>query len=773
MMKTNLPVILLRGIVLLPNNDIKLEFEKGDSSIIIDEAEMFHHNKLLVVCEAETINEVDYKHLPKMGIISKLSHKIELPNGRIRIVISGLSRARVDTYLNADKKDEVLEAIITELNDEKIDEKEEKILIQKIKKDMESHVKTISYLSNSILNVIKPLDNLSKITDIVAMSLSVELDRIIKYLECLDPKERTKMLLSDIYEEEEKYNIERNLELKVKKEIDENQREYFLREKLKAIKEELGDISPKDEEVDELRLKIQDLKANEKIKERLTTELSRYEALSNASPEINLIRNYIDWLLALPWQVSTIDNENLSNVKAILDDSHYGLEKVKERIIEFLAVKKTTNSLNGPILCLVGPPGVGKTSLAFSIAKAMHRNFVKMSVGGVNDEAEIMGHRRTYLGANPGRIITSMKKAKSNNPVFLIDEIDKMTKDVKGDPASALLDVLDPEQNYLFSDNYIEEDFDLSNVMFIATANYIEQIPEALKDRLEIVRLSGYTEFEKLDIAKKHLLPKICEEHGIKFEYIDIQDNIILNVVRNYTKESGVRELERQLATIIRKIVTSMVVNNIRISKIKVDEFMVKKYLGNPKYQDYEKNGESVVGVVNGLAYTAFGGDTLPIEVNYYEGKGNLVLTGSLGDVMKESAQIAFSYVKSNVKKFGIDYDKITKNDIHIHVPEGATPKDGPSAGITLTTALISALSDLKIDNKLAMTGEITLRGKVLPIGGLKEKSIGANRNGIKRIIIPSDNIADLEDVPKEIKEVIEYIPVKTYEDVFEIITKE
>lgn len=772
MMKTNLPVILLRGIVLLPNNDIKLEFEKGDSSIIIDEAEMFHHNKLLVVCDTETDEDINYKKLPKMGIISKLSHKIELPNGRIRIVISGLSRAKVDNYLNADKKDEVLEAIVKELDEEVINEKEEKILVEKIKKEMTSHVKTISYLSNSILEAIKNVDSLSKITDIVAMSLAVELERLVDYLNCLNPEKRTNMILADLYEEEEKYNIERNLDLKVKKEIDENQREYFLREKLRLIKEELGDISPKDEEVDELKEKIDNLQASDKIKTRLSKELSRYEALSTVSPEINLIRNYIDWLLELPWCKSTIDNEDLQNVKEILDLSHYGLDKVKERIIEFLAVKKNTDSLNGPILCLVGPPGVGKTSLAFSIAKAMNRNFVKMSVGGVNDEAEIMGHRRTYLGANPGRIITSMKKAKSNNPVFLIDEIDKMTKDIKGDPASSLLEVLDPEQNSFFSDNYIEEEFDLSKVMFIATANYMEQIPEALKDRLEIVKLSGYTEFEKLDIAKKHLLPKVCEEHGFNYDKLDIADALILNVIRNYTKEAGVRELERQLANIVRKIVTSMVMNNIRMGKVKVDDEMIKKYLGNPKYQDYEKNAEQVVGVVNGLAYTAFGGDTLPIEVNFYEGKGNLVLTGSLGDVMKESAQIALSYIKSHIKEFGIDYDKITKNDIHIHVPEGATPKDGPSAGITLTTALISALANLRVDNKLAMTGEITLRGKVLPIGGLKEKSIGANRNGIKKIIIPYDNIADLDEVPKEIKDTIEYIPVKEYMEVFEIIKK-
>ena len=426
--------------------------------------------------------------------------------------------------------------------------------------------------------------------------------------------------------------------------------------------------------------------------------------------------------------------------------------------------------MNGPIICLVGPPGVGKTSLAFSVAHAMNRKFTKISVGGLHDECEIIGHRRSYLGAEPGRIIQGLKKAGSSNPVFLIDEIDKMTKDIKGDPASALLDVLDPEQNKCFRDNYIEEEIDLSNVMFLATANYIEDIPEALRDRLEIIRLSGYTEFEKLDIVKTHLLKKICDEHGLNYEKINISDNVILKIIRNYTKEAGVRELERQLATIVRKIITKLVMNNIKIDRINILEKDLEKYLGKIKFLDSEAMDVSQIGVVNGLAYTQFGGDTLPIEVNYFKGNGNLVLTGSLGDVMKESAQIALSYIKANYKKFKIDYEKLTSNDIHIHVPEGATPKDGPSAGVTLTTALISAFSNLKIDKTLAMTGEITLRGKVLPIGGLKEKSMGAYRNGIKRIIIPKENIRDLDDVPTEVKKCMEYIPVSTYDDIYKVI---
>ena len=580
------------------------------------------------------------------------------------------------------------------------------------------------------------------------------------------------MLLEDIYKEQDMFQIEKNIDGQVKKQLDDSQKEFILREKIKQIKTELGEDSIKDNDTDKLRDQIKSLKCPKKIKERLNSELKRYESASLMSPETNLIRNYIECLLSLPWSVTTKDNEDLVKVKQILDESHYGLEKVKTRIIEYLAVKKITKNLKSPIICLVGPPGVGKTTLAYSIAKAINRNFVKMSLGGVNDEAEIKGHRRAYIGASPGRVIECMKKAKSINPLFLIDEIDKMTKDVKGDPASTLLDILDPEQNMSFSDNYIEEEYDLSKVMFVATANYIDRIPEELKDRLEIINLSGYTEYEKLDIAKKHLIPSILEEHGLKKDDLSFTDSIILEVIRNYTKESGVRDLRRQLSTIVRKIVTKIVMEGIDIKTIKTKKKDIEEYLGHKKYQFNEDINNNEPGIVNGLAYTSYGGDTLPIEVNFYKGNGQLYLTGSLGEVMKESAHIALSYIKANYETFKIDYDMLSNNDIHIHVPEGAIPKDGPSAGIALTTALISAFTNKKVDNLLAMTGEITLRGKVLPIGGLKEKSIGAYRSGIKTIIIPEENKSDLDDIPEEIRNHINYISVKDYKDVYEVINK-
>ncbi len=771
MKKINLPVIVLKGIILLPNNDIRLEFQDNETKNIIDVSEMFHDNKLLVIGQIDTIEEsTNISELPKIGVISKINHKVKLPNGNIRVTISGISRAYVHEYMNLNNKLDSLECITSEILENKPDVATEPIILKKLYNEFEKHIRIVPYITNSILSTLVTVKTLSQMTDIIANQISSTNERLNEYLLTFDINTRVEMVLKDIYQEQEMYKIEKELEQKVKKSIDNSQKEYFLREKIKVIREELGDVSSKDEEIDSLREKLNALDAPKHIKDRLNNEIRKLDSLTNLSPEINVVRTYIDWLFDLPWNSVTTDNDDLRDVKKKFNESHYGLEKVKERIIEYLAVKKVKGNMNGPIICLVGPPGVGKTSLAFSVAHAMNRKFTKISVGGLHDECEIIGHRRSYLGAEPGRIIQGLKKAGSSNPVFLIDEIDKMTKDIKGDPASALLDVLDPEQNKCFRDNYIEEEIDLSNVMFLATANYIEDIPEALRDRLEIIRLSGYTEFEKLDIVKTHLLKKICDEHGLNYEKINISDNVILKIIRNYTKEAGVRELERQLATIVRKIITKLVMNNIKIDRINILEKDLEKYLGKIKFLDSEAMDVSQIGVVNGLAYTQFGGDTLPIEVNYFKGNGNLVLTGSLGDVMKESAQIALSYIKANYKKFKIDYEKLTSNDIHIHVPEGATPKDGPSAGVTLTTALISAFSNLKIDKTLAMTGEITLRGKVLPIGGLKEKSMGAYRNGIKRIIIPKENIRDLDDVPTEVKKCMEYIPVSTYDDIYKVI---
>ena len=769
-MKNNLPVIVLQEIVLLPNNDIRLEFEDIDSKKFIDVSESFYENNILIISQNTKKDQIN--EMPLLGIIAKITHKIELPNGKIRIVLTGLNRANVHEYINESFESNYLEAIITEVNKIKISEKEEEAYTRKLYHEMQVYIKNLPYVSNSILSVISNMNNLDQMTDVVAQNLPLAIERQTDYLYEVDAINRLKMILNDIYNEQEMFQIEKELDSKIKKDMDIHQREYLLREKIRFIKEELGELSIKDEEIENIKNKIENLKAPEKIKERLYIELNKYETLTQNSPEISIVYTYIEWLLDLPWNSYTIDNDDLEDVKRSLDNSHNGLEKVKMRIIEYLAVKQMTNNLRSPIICLVGPPGVGKTSLAFSIANAMKRNFVKISVGGINDEAEIIGHRRTYLGASPGRIIQSLKRAKSSNPVFLIDEIDKMTYSYKGDPASTLLEILDPEQNKYFKDNYIEEEYDLSKIMFIATANNIEDIPDALKDRLEIVNLSGYTELEKLDISKNYLLPKICKEHGVNPTGIEIKDEILLKIIRNYTKEAGVRELERQISTIIRKIVTTIVKKRIMVNKYIIDNKKLEEYLGSKKY-NFNNKSKSEIGVVNGLAYTYYGGDVLSIEVNCFVGKGELLLTGSLGEVMKESALISLNYIKSNYKKYHIDYNQLINSDIHIHFPEGAIPKDGPSAGIAITTAIISCLTNKKIANDIAFTGEITLRGNILPIGGLKEKSMGAYRGGIKKIIIPFDNLKDLEEVPLEIREKIKYIPVKNYKEVLKLIDKD
>lgn len=772
MIKTELPVIILRGIILLPNNDIRLEFDNDISKNIIDVAELFHDSKVLIISKEDPLEEsVDLKELPKIGVVARISHKMELPNGKTRLVISGLKRANVVELLNNDKNEDILEAIIEEIVPEEIDAYQEQALIKKLQRELEYYTKTIPYASNSIISIVKNMTSLDKMTDVIVPYLNIESDRVLTYLYELNPVERLTYILEDIYDETEMYQIEKEIDSRVKREMDDTQRKYILKEKLKEIKKQLGDTSVKENEINKINKKLETLNLNDKIKTRIDEELNRFETLNETSPEVNIVRNYIEWLLNIPWNVYTKDNDDLNDIANKLDKTHSGLKEVKDRIIEYIAVRKKSNNLKTPILCLVGPPGVGKTSFVSSIASAIDRNFVKISVGGMNDEAEIIGHRRTYLGANPGRIIQSLKKAKSMNPVFLIDEIDKMTKDQKGDPASTLLEVLDPEQNEFFSDNYIEEEVDLSKIMFITTANNIEDIPEPLRDRLEIIEMTGYTEYEKLEIVKNYLLPKICDEHGLDYKNITFEDKLILDVIREYTKESGVRNLERTISKIMRKIVTELLKKKIAINKITIDKKMIDKYLGKPLYEK-ELDNNSEIGVVNGLAYTPYGGDVLKIEVNYFKGKGNLLLTGSIGEVMEESAKIALDYVKSNYKEFGIDYKKFD-NDIHIHVPEGAVKKDGPSAGIALTTALISSLTNSRVDSSIAMTGEITLRGNILKIGGLKEKSIGALRNGIKTILIPKGNINDLEKLPDQVKENIKFIPVSTYSKALDVLKEE
>lgn len=764
MTKTSLPVLLIRNMVLFPWSEIRLEFDSDNDKKVISLAESFYENNIVIVNPKDLLEiDPDISELPKIGVLATIKMKIDMPNGKTRIILSGINRVYVHAYT---KDDNIFEAMVSDTEEDELDIKEELAYSRALNKHIEVYVKEVPYMSNSVLGQIAGITSISRLTDIIALFLPTTFERKKEYIEEVSSTSRVKMILDDINRDIEVMKLEEEIEREVTKKMDESQKEYVLREKIKAIKEELGDINDKDTDIDLLKDKIRKLNCPKKVREKLEYEISRYEMCSSLSPEVGIIRNYIDWLINLPWDNFTKDETNLVKVKKYLDSTHFGLDKAKERIIEYLAVKQKTNNLKSPILCFVGPPGVGKTTLAKSIAKSIGRETTKISVGGINDEAEIVGHRRTYLGANPGLIIQGMKKAGTTNPVFIIDEIDKMTKDIKGDPASSLLEVLDPEQNNKFIDLFIEEEFDLSNVMFITTANYIEQIPNELRDRLEIIELYSYTEYEKLDIAKKHLIPKEITEHGLTSKNVRFTDDAILTIIRGYTKEAGVRELDRVIATIIRKIVKDIVMNNTKSNCI-INNGNIKKYLGNKKYLDNNDKELLSAGVVNGLAYTPYGGDLLQVEVTYFSGTGNLVLTGSLGDVMKESATIALSYIKANAKTFKLDDKIFRENDFHIHVPEGAIPKEGPSAGVTLTTAILSSLLNKKVSSDVAMTGEVTLTGKVLPIGGLKEKSIAAFRSGIERVFIPKENEPDLEEIPKEIKNKIDFILVDDYIQIF------
>lgn len=760
-----LRVLIINDMVIFPNNEVRIEYDKNFDKQMSETFEC-NDDYILIVNPIDEDSDIDITSLPNYGVLGKIKLKINVPNGKTRVVIEGLDRVEVVNYTFENKN---YTASYKALNLPAIPN--EKNYINVLIKTLEHYIEKVPYIGNAIMGQISNINNLDELCDLMASFLNIDYQRKKKYITSPSPIDRCKYLIEDINEEIQFVELERKIESEVEKELNETQKEYFLREKIKAMQKELGESNSKDDEVVRLKKKISKLKCNSKVKEKITRELARYEAINSNSPELGIIRDYLDWMLNLPWNKYTKDNEDLAKVKSILDSSHYALEEVKERILEYLAVKQNTNNSRSPIICLVGPPGVGKTSLAISIANSLNRKVAKISVGGINDEAEIIGHRRTYIGANPGRIIQGIRRAGTSNPVFIIDEIDKMTKDIKGDPASSLLEVLDPEQNSKFSDHYIEEDFDLSKVLFIATANYIEQIPYELRDRLEIINLSSYTEYEKLDIAKRHLVPKELEEHGLTPLQVQITDEAIMTLIRNYTKEAGVRELERIIATLLRKIVKEILLEK-NIIFYKIDENNLETYIGKKKYFYTENIKKNEIGVVNGMAYTVFGGDILPIEANIFKGKGDLILTGSLGEVMQESCQIALSYIKSNAKEFGIDTTLLQENNIHIHFPEGAVSKDGPSAGIAITTALISIFLNRPINYTISMTGEITLHGRVLGIGGLKEKIIGAHRAGIRTIILPSENEKDLEKVPEDIIKDINFIFVNNYLEIYKKLFK-
>ncbi len=758
-------VLIINDMVIFPNNEVRIEYDNNYDKQMVDIVDKIDDNLMLIVNPIDESN-IDVTSFPKYGVLGRLKLKINVPNGKTRIVIEGIERVEISSieeeghYFRADYKEVEI-----------VEEEDSKKYFDILVKSLENYISKAPYMGNAILGQLNGIDELNDLCDLIASFLPIKYEDKKKYVTTISPIQRAKYLIEDMNRDLKFVELEQRIEAEVDKELNETQKEYFLREKIKLMQKEIGEGNDKDSEVERLRKKASKLKCNAKVREKIKRELERYDTLNSNSPELGMINEYLDWMINLPWNHYTKDTDDLNKVKSILDSSHYALEEVKDRILEYLAVKQNTNNLRSPILCLVGPPGVGKTSLALSIAKSLNRKAAKISVGGINDEAEIVGHRRTYIGANPGRIIQGIRKAGSTNPVFIIDEIDKMTKDIKGDPASSLLEVLDPEQNAKFSDHYIEEEFDLSKVMFIATANYVEQIPYELRDRLEIINISSYTEYEKLDIAKQHLVPKELEEHGLTPLEVQISDDALMVLIRNYTKEAGVRELERVIASLFRKIVKKILLDK-NEAFYNIDEKMIEELLGKKKYYYMENNNDSQVGVVNGMAYTIFGGDILPIEVTLFKGKGDLILTGSLGDVMQESCHIALDYVKANMDLFKIDSKIFTENDIHIHVPEGAVNKDGPSAGVTITTTLISLFKNKKVDSKIAMTGEITLRGRVLAIGGLKEKVIGAHRAGIRKVFIPLENEKDLDEIPKEIKNDIEFICVNNYQEIYEKLFK-
>ncbi len=758
-----LPVVCTRGIVYFPHNKMPLEVGRPRSLSAIQFAQSMYDKKVIILSQKDPeVADPTPEELYQYGTIALIDGIRKNEDGSLRTVFHAIARVKIHEI--------VLESntyfAIAEEQDDIISEKNEEIaLVRQLAKEIGEIANVAANFPEVIMHQLTAGISAGELSDLIAHYLPLSLEKKQELLETLDINVRLQLILNGIVEEHQINVIENSINQRVRQKLDESQREYVLREKLRAIKEELGDAPSKEDDTDIIRRELETNPYPQSIKDKVYEELKRYEMMPPSSAESSVIRNYIDWLMKTPWFQKTDDNNDLENVEHILNEDHFGLDKIKERIVEYLAVKKLTSSLKAPIICFSGPPGTGKTSLAMSIARALDRKFVKISLGGVKDESEIRGHRRTYLGSMPGRIIQGMKKAGVINPVFLLDEIDKMGADYKGDPSNALLEVLDPEQNKAFSDHFLEEPYDLSNVLFIATANYLENISGPLRDRLEIIELSSYTEMEKVEIAKQHLVLKQELQNGLNPKKIIFQDSSLLYIIRNYTREAGVRNLERMIGTICRKVAVKILKSNSNVKQV-ITINKVKEYLGKERFDYTKKEKKNQIGVTTGLAYTQYGGDILPVEITYFKGKGSFIVTGNIGNVMKESASIAIGYVKSNAKKYHINPSLFEKNDIHIHVPEGAVPKDGPSAGVTMTTSLISALNGKPVRADVAMTGEITLRGNVLPIGGLKEKLIAAHRSGIKTVFIPKENERDLDDIPESIRNDLEIISVDQIEKI-------
>jgi ATP-dependent Lon protease len=753
------PVLPLRDIVVFPHMIVPLFVGREKSIKALEEVMRSDTFILLATQRNASDDDPATDSIYETGTLASVLQLLKLPDGTVKVLVEGAARARVKGYTD---RTEYFEAKAVVLGDDSGEQVEAEALARSVVNEFENYVKLNKKVSPEVVGVVQQIEDYAKLADTVASHLAVKIPDKQGILETPSVTERLEKVLGLMESEISVLQVEKRIRTRVKRQMEKTQREYYLNEQMKAIQKELGDEEGKDE-LAEIEDKIKRTKLSKEAREKATHELKKLRQMSPMSAEATVVRNYLDWLLSIPWNKKSKVKKDLKHAQEILDNDHFGLEKVKERIIEYLAVQQRANKLTGPILCLVGPPGVGKTSLGKSIARALGRKFVRVSLGGVRDEAEIRGHRRTYIGSMPGKVIQSMRKAKSSNPLFLLDEVDKMGSDFRGDPSSALLEVLDPEQNSTFNDHYLEVDYDLSNVMFITTANTLN-IPPPLMDRMEIIRIAGYTEDEKVEIARKHLIPHAIAKHGLDPKEWAIDDEALLLLIRRYTREAGVRNLERELSTLIRKAVKELTLS--KRKSVLVDAKTVSDYIGVPKYRYGEVEAEDQIGVVTGLAWTDVGGELLTIESAMMPGKGKMTVTGNLRDVMKESISAAASYVRMRATAFGIEPPSFDKKDIHVHVPEGATPKDGPSAGVAMVTAIVSVMTGIPVRRDVAMTGEITLRGKVLPVGGVKEKLLAASRGGMKTVLIPEENAKDLLEINESIKKGLEIIPVSRMDEV-------